>query len=250
MIRSISSQENFDEAFDTIGLRAALDRDASVLIKINLARPPEPGHPRTDPILLARVIRYLIKNDARCALAEGADGFLQENLEQSSLAQVVKENNIKVIDLDLEDFDSVPVDNEVHYLPRCLKDYAIRIGMPALSKRPDMHFSNNVKLFVGSVPRRMYQIGEPTPATAAWRPRLHLDLDRSVANIYRAVMKYAPFDFFINGGKAMIEGQGEMELQETLIGNNAVELDKHFLRQFNLEVPEYVSRLSRLETVT
>jgi hypothetical protein len=63
-------------------------------------------------------------------------------------------------------------------------------------------------------------------------------------------MKYAPFDFFINGGKAMIEAQGEIELQETLIGNNAVELDKHFLRQFNLEVPEYISRLSKLETVT
>jgi hypothetical protein len=99
---------------------------------------------------------------------------------------------------------------------------------------------------MGAVPRRMYQLGEPT----GWRPRLHLDLHRSVANIYQAVMKYSPFHFFINGGKAMIEGRGEMELPEVLIGDNALELDQYFLKQFHLEVPEYIERLSRLDSVT
>lgn len=245
MIRSIPSQENFDEAFDTIVRKAALDEDRSVLIKINLARPPEPGHPRTDPVLLAKVIRYFVKSGAHCAVAEGADGFLQENIERSALTQVVNENNVKVIDLDLEDFDPVPVNNEEHYLPRCLNDYAIRIGMPALSKRPGMLFSNNVKLFVGAVPRRMYQIDEPT----TWRPRVHLDLHRSVANIYRAVMSYAPFQFFINGGRVMIEGPGEMDLEEILVGDNALELDQHWLERFNLEAPEYIERLIKSDRV-
>lgn len=246
MIRSISSQENFDEALDKIGLRAALHKNKSVLLKINLARPPEPGHPRTDPVLLANVIQYFVRNGARCAIAEGANGFLQENLERVGLERIVKENKVTVIDLDLEDFEPVVVDDQEHYLPRCLKDYAIRIGMPALSKRPDMLFSNNVKLFVGAVPRRMYQIGEPT----TWRPRVHLDLHRSVANIYQAVMKYAPFHFFINGGRVMIEDQRELEMQETLIGDDAVELDQYFLRYFNVEVPEYISRLSKPDPVT
>ena len=97
-------------------------------------------------------------------------------------------------------------------------------------------------MFVGAVPRRMYQVGEPT----SWRPRLHLDLHRSVANIYRAIMDYAPFHFFINGGKAMIEGQGEVEMQEILVGDNALELDQHFLTRFDLGVPDYIKRLIEL----
>ena len=50
MLISMSHKEDFEEALDKIGLRAALNKDKSVLIKINLARPPEPGHPRTDTL--------------------------------------------------------------------------------------------------------------------------------------------------------------------------------------------------------
>jgi hypothetical protein len=133
----------------------------------------------------------------------------------------------------------VAVDDEVHYLPRCLKDYAVRIGMPMTSKRPDMVFSNNIKLFVGAVPRRMYQLDEPT----TWRPRVHVDLQKSVANIYRAVMAYAPFEFFINGGKAMFEEQGEIELPQILVGDDALELDRFVLDQFGIDPPEYIERV-------
>jgi hypothetical protein len=83
-------------------------------------------------------------------------------------------------------------------------EYGIQIGLSAFSKRSGMTFSNNVKLFVGAVPRRMYQVDAET----TWRPCVHIDLHRSVANIYRAIMSYAPFDFFVNGGRATIEGQG------------------------------------------
>lgn len=245
MIQSISNSEKLNEALDKIGLKAALDKDKSALIKINLARPPQPGHPRTDPVLLWGVIQYLVSHGADCAIAEGADGFLHQNIQQTGLRPMMEANKVRVIDLDLDDFDAVCVDDQEHYLPRCLREYAIRTGIPALSKRPEMLFSNNVKLFVGAVPRRMYQIGERTAATAAWRPRVHLDLHRSVANIYQAVMKYAPFHFFINGGTVMIEGQGEMEMQEILIGDNALELDWHFLQRFNLDVPEYIERLMK-----
>jgi uncharacterized protein (DUF362 family) len=238
MILSASSNGNPGKALDEIGIEDAPKNGKSVLIKINLARPPEPGHPRTDAALLARVIQYFAGKGADCAIAEGAGGFLWQNLEHVGLKKLVQENQVKVIDLDLEEFDSVVVEGEEHYLPRCLRDYTIRIGMPALSKRPEMTFSNNVKLFVGAVPRRMYQVD----GTTTWRPRVHIDLHRSVANIYRAVMTYAPFGFFVNGGRAMIEGQGEIELP-VLVGNDALELDRHLLRQFNVEEPEYIARL-------
>ncbi len=244
MILSVSSDGNLGETLDKIGIEAALERNKSVLIKINMARPPEPGHPRTDVTLLTRVIQYFASKKVDCAIAEGANGFLKENLEHVGLEKLVQENQVQIIDLDLEEYDRVVVGDEEHYLPKCLRDYAVRIGVPAFSKRREMIFSNNVKLFVGAVPRRMYQVdGETT-----WRPRVHIDLHRSVANIYRAIMRYAPFDFFVNGGKAIIEGQGEFELQ-VLIGNNGLELDRYLLKQFNLEEPEYIARLVELDSM-
>lgn len=226
MILSVINDDNLEEAFDQIGIGVALKKSKSVLIKINLARPPEPGHPRTDPDLLTKVLQYISDYGACCAIAEGADGFLHKNIAYVGLEKVVKEYNVKVIDLDQEDFNSVVVEDEKHYLPKCLKNYGVRIGIPALSLRPERIFSNNVKLFVGAVPRRMYQVDQPT----TWRPRVHIDLHRSVAGIYRAVMKFAPFGFFVNGGKMMIEGQGEMEMPEIIVSDNALELDWHLLK--------------------
>jgi hypothetical protein len=183
-------------------------------------------------------------NEARCAIAEGADGFLEQNIASIGLDKLVQEYGVEVLDLDLADTDCVIVDNESHYLPKCLNDYAVRLGFPATSKRPGMIFSNNVKLFVGAVPRKMYQHDE----ISASRPLIHVDLHRSVANIYRAIMAYAPFDFFVNGGRAMFEDRGEIDLGEVLIGNDALELDQFVLKQFGLEPPAYVKRLVVLKS--
>ena len=240
MILSASGLDICHTAFDEIGLGAAIRDGGSVLIKINLAHPPEPQRPRTDPSLLAQVIRYNARYEVRCAIAEGADGFLLQNIESIGLADLVQQYHIEVLDLDLEDTDCVTVDGEKHYLPRCLKNYAIRVGIPATSKRPGMTFSNNVKLFVGAVPRRMYQAGEG----GSPRPRVHADLHKSIANIYQAVMAYAPFSFFINGGKAMFEDLGEVDLGEVLIGRDALELDRFVLKQLGLDPPDYIRRLA------
>ncbi len=241
MIVSAGIDEPLPITLDKLGMGQAFRRGRSVLIKVNLARAPEPGHPRTDPVLLTKIIRYVGQCGARCAIAEGADGFLRQNVEAIGLGQAVAECKVELLDLDLEDFDCVRVEGEDHYLPRCLKDYAVRIGLPATSKRPGMIFSNNVKLFVGAVPRRMYQTGEPP----SWRPRLHENLHKSVAAIYRAMMAYAPFGFFVNGGPIMIEGYGERDLGEILVGDNAIELDRYVLGKFGLEPPEYLDRLCK-----
>jgi len=160
MILHVEQIEYLQVALDKIGLGAAARKNGSVLLKINLSHPPETEHPRTDPTLLTQVIQYIVQHNASCAIAEGANGFLEENVERVGLSKVIKE-------------------------------YGVRVGIPATSKRSNMTFSNNVKLFVRIVPRKMYQIGKPQ----SHRPQIHLDLHKSVANIYRAVTTYAPFDF-------------------------------------------------------
>jgi uncharacterized protein (DUF362 family) len=211
----------------------------AVLIKVNLARPPEADHPRTDPGLLRRVIRYLTACQARCTIAECADGHLAHNLTQIGLADLLRERSVEVLDFDLEPVEAVTVDGEVHYLPVCLRRYDLRIAMPATPKRVGAIFSNNVKLFVGAVPRRLYQLDEPT----TWRPRVHLDLHRSVASSYRAVQKYASFTRYINGGTAVIEGRGELRPPRILIGDDAIEMDRHVLDLFDLPAPDYITQL-------
>jgi uncharacterized protein (DUF362 family) len=245
MILSVAKDSTLHTAFDQIGLGTAIREGGSVLIKINLAHQPEPLHPRTDPSLLMQVIQYIAYHEAHCAIAEGANGFLHQNIESIGFGDMVKKYHIKLIDLDLEDTDCIIADGEKHYLPKCLRNYTVRLGMPATSKRPGMIFSNNVKLFVGAVPRRMYQSGEG----GSPRPRVHADLHRSVANIYQSIMAYAPFRFFVNGGKAMFEDRGEIDLKETLVGDDALELDQFVLDKFGIEPPDYIRRLVTIPSV-
>lgn len=244
MVLSGKNQNELFLCLDKIGLKNAISKDGLVLIKINLASPAKPGHPRTDSNLLSQVIQYVYLNNGNCAIAESANGYLRKNLEEAGLKDIINKHNVDVIDLDFEEVEEVTIDDEKHYLPRCLKNYGVRIAIPATSKRPQMIFSNNVKLFVGAVPRSMYQIGD---SVVDWRPRVHIDLHKSVVNIFRAIQEYSPFNFFINGGVAMDESKGEFMFDEILVSNDGIELDFHILNNLfsHLEVPEYLERLKR-----
>ncbi len=243
MILTVNQGESLNAALEKVGFGAAVKDRRSLLIKVNLAHPPEPGHPRTDPFLLKEVLDYALEFHAQCAIAEGADGFLQQNLEIIGLGEYTRKNRIVVLDLDTLPFNEIMIEDETHYLPECLKEYAVRLAMPAVSRRPGMTFSNNIKLFVGAIPRCMYQDGQ----AGTGRPRVHTHLHKSIANIYRAIMQYSPFGFYVNGGKAIFETAGEIDMGKTLIGNDALELDNFILKSFGISPPEYIKRLNEEE---
>jgi len=112
MILSVAKDSTLHTAFDQIGFGTAVREGGSVLVKINLAHQPEPLHPRTDPSLLLQVIQYITCHAAQCAIAEGADGFLPQNIESIAFGEVVKKYHLKLIDLDLEDADCIIIDGE------------------------------------------------------------------------------------------------------------------------------------------
>ncbi len=242
MILSSKNHDEFYTSLDKMGFREKINRDKSVLIKVNFARPAEPEHPRTDVKILSEVIQYIYSYGGTCAIAESANGYLRKNLEFAGLSNIISYYKVDVIDLDFEEAELITITGEEHYLPKCLKDYGIRIAIPATSKRPNMVFSNNVKLFVGAVPRRMYQVDNKI---VDWRPRVHIDLHKSVANIFYSIQSYSPFCLFINGGLAMAENKGEFSFNEILVGNDGVELDLYVLKNFfsNLDTPDYIRRL-------
>jgi uncharacterized protein (DUF362 family) len=242
MIISSNNHDRFFSCMDAIGAKDKILHEKSVLIKINLARPAEHNHPRTDANLLSEVLHYVYSIGGTCAIAESANGYLKNNLEQIGLSDIISNYNIEVLDLDYEEAEQVIITGEEHYIPKCFKNYGVRIAIPASSKRPNMIFSNNVKLFVGAVPRRMYQIDNKT---VDWRPRVHIDLHKSVANIFRSIQWYSPFGFFINGGLAMSESNGEFRYKEILISNDGIELDLHVLKNYfsDFEMPDYLKQL-------
>lgn len=243
MILHGENQKEFYENMDHLKLGEKIRQAGKVLIKINLARPAESGHPRTDPSLLADILRYVHANGGTCAIAESANGYLEQDLKLAGLSEVIDDCGAQVLDLDFADTDLVDITGEEHYLPKILKEYCLRIAVPAASKRPGMIFSNNVKLFVGAVPRNRYQLGDEV---VDYRPRIHLNLHRSVANLYRSMQWYAPFDFYINGGLAVDERRGEFRFPQILIGSDALELDEYVLKTYfpGLEAPEYLKILA------
>ncbi|MCL2573160.1 MAG: DUF362 domain-containing protein [Defluviitaleaceae bacterium] len=153
-------------------------------------------------------MEYIYQTGGTCAIAEGANGYLEENLIASGFGNMLNRHDIKVVDVDLEDCDEVEVYGECHYIPKCFKDYAIRIAMPSASKRKDMLYSNNIKLFFGAVPRRMYQPdGADMTEQHGPRIKLHDNLQPSVANMLAAIQNYSEFQLFVNGGSFYNEKQ-------------------------------------------
>ena len=182
--------------------------------------------------LLRMVINYIYENGGRCAIAEGANGYLTKNLIDSGFEDMLKQNSIKVIDIDLEDFDEVLSYGEKHFIPKCFREYPVRIAFPAASKREGMIYSNNIKLFVGAIPRKMYQLDEMNAGIGTPRPKIHLNLHLSVVNLFLAIKSYSPFQFYINGGLSYNENIGEFNFKELFIGNDALELDSHIFQKY------------------
>ena len=192
--------------------------------------------------ILKTIVSFIYQNGGKCAIAEGARGFLKENLIISDFEEMLKHYNIKVIDCDLEDSEEVLTNVEKHYIPKCFKVYPVRIAIPATSKREGMIYSNNIKLFVGAVPRKMYQIDNSDVNRGEPRPKIHENLHSSVANLFLALENYSPFQFYINGGLSYNENIGEFNINEVFIGNDALELDCHIFHKYfnNCEYPEYL----------
>jgi len=232
------------ENLDIIGLKNE-SKNKDVLIKINLGRVYTKNRPRTDMTLLKTLVKYIYQNGGKCAITEGCDGYLTENLIASGFEDMLKEYKIKVIDVDLEDCEEVVSYGEFHYIPKCFREYSVRIAVPAASKREGMIYSNNIKLFFGAVPRKMYQFDNKNVPRGVPRPKLHVNLFLSVVNLFFAIQEYSPFQFYVNGGLSYNENKGEFVLPKTYVGNDALELDCHIFQTFfsDCEYPDYLGIL-------
>jgi len=244
MFLTSSNENDLFMNFGKICLRKDIEKN-TVLIKINLSGIYTKNHPRTDIYLLKQLVSFIYQNGGTCAIAEGANGYLAENLITSGFNDLLNYYKIKVIDVDLADCDEVLTHGECHYIPKCFQEYSVRIGFPATSKREEMLFSNNVKLFFGAVPKKKYQFDNSIVSNEVPRPKLHKNLHSSVVNLFLALNNYSPFKYYINGGLSYNEKIGEFTLPETYVGNDAFELDNYLFQTYfnDCEYPEYLNML-------
>jgi hypothetical protein len=245
MFLTSDNEQKLFENFKIIGIKNEI-KNKAVLIKINLSGVYRKNNPRTDIALIKILINYIYQNGGKCAITEGANGNLTKNIIASSLEDFVKHYGIKIIDADLEAYDEVFSYGEPHYIPRCFQEYPVRIAVPSASKREGLIYSNNIKLFVGAVPRKMCKLDDDNVPEGVPRPKIHKNLFLSVANLFLAIQNYSPFQFYINGGLAYNENKGEFFLNETFVGNDALELDCHLFQTFfsDCEHPDYLDILT------
>lgn len=233
MICSVTSLDELPESIEHVMLNAS-----NVLIKINLARPPQPNiHPRTDARLLERTAQFLVESGKKVTICESADGFLQQNLDAVGLGDKLKQLGVGVVDIDKEESYPVEIAGQKVLIPKFFADYDLRISIPCASKREDMLFSNNIKNFFGATPRIGYQRGE-----GRWRATLHDDLAQSIVNVFDAFEQECPFRLYINGGNAYSESKGPFEIEEIHVSEDPIRLDSWvFHRYFEEdEKPEYL----------
>ena len=98
MILEADTLDGLLVAFDKIGLAAALERSRSLALKVNLARPPDPGQPRSDSCLMKAVARYAGSLGVPCTIIEAADGHLEENLRCIGLGRWLDEGMVSCLD--------------------------------------------------------------------------------------------------------------------------------------------------------
>ena len=240
MIHSISITDKISSLFIPSWEHSIIENKQEVVIKINLAKPPEENHPRTDSALLKAVVQFFLDKDCQIIICESADGYLKYNICSIGLEWMTKSKAIQIVDLDEAEYNTVAVNDQEIALPTLFNDSQLKISMPCTSKRKGMLFSNNVKNFFGATPREIYLRED-----GRWRSRLHDDLTLSVLNVYTAFEQYVHFDLYINGCNAHKETIGDFELDEIYISDNAVKLDQCIFERYfpDLKMPGYLENL-------
>ena len=241
MISNISINKNISSLFSQPEISKKITASKSIVIKINLAKPPQENHPRTDPILLKAIINHLISMNKKVIICESADGFLEENLNTIGLQNLISNSSVIICDLDKEQYQIIFINKQKILVPQILIDADLRISIPCCSKRENHLFSCNIKNFFGATPR----IGYMKEEGGRSRLKLHEDLTSSILNVFEAFQTYAKFNFYINGGNAFVEGKGLFNFDKIYISDDAIELDNSIFEKYfyNCEKPEYLTRL-------
>ncbi len=233
--------ENYDEK---------LLENQRVFIKPNMGY-PKPAPFTTSIDIITSTIKVLANAHAEeITIAEGSTSKSSaiDNFRITGLIDALEEYDVNFIDIDTYENSEVVLDSGVkHYLPKYLQQMNLRISMPVIKFYDDdegnTFLSNAIKNFFGLPQKKMYKMNEDSYK----RDKLHKDLHKSVAEIFQAVQKFAPFDLYICDGLNILRGEAEHGQSEKwgkiLFSDDAINVDLKVLEILNKKQPRYFEHL-------
>jgi uncharacterized protein (DUF362 family) len=226
-------------------------KDKRIFLKPNMGY-QKPSPYTTSPEMLYMVVDVLSRfKPVEISIGEGStsESSTIENFQALKIPEKLANFNVSFIDLNDSKTSSVMLKTGmIHHLPSILKTYDLRISLPVIKfyndDQGEIFLSNAIKNFFGLLPKSKYQNNPQSHK----RDALHRDLHASVADVYQAVEKFAPFDFYICDGLMILHGEGEtgkpMQWDKILFSDNAIEVDLKILELLGKELPRYLRILT------
>lgn len=217
---------------------------------------PNMGYPKKSPFTTSlEVIEAIIKvfsnfNVKEIIIGEGSTSksTALDNFYATGLIERLENYEVKFLDLNTLESTEVNLESgATHYLPSILAEVDYRISVPVIKYYDDdngkFFLSNAIKNFFGLPPKVKYQLQEESHM----RDSLHSNLHKSVAEIYQAVQKFAPFHLYICDGLTTLFGfanEGKpKKWGKILIADNALKADSKILELMKKPYPEFLKIL-------
>lgn len=212
----------------------------TVFIKPNLGYTA--SYPMTTSLdALEETISYFkgIKSDLNLIVGEGSasPSSALQNASKLGVIRLLQRENVQFVDLDQEDYEVI---NGIG-VPKVVINADFRVSLPCIkiSRQSDLLLSCAIKNYLGIPSKALHSEKEHHR-----RDKFHQDIHGSVAEVYNAIQKAAPFELHVIDGTMILMGEEnvgkEKRWGKILVGTDAEEIDLTICEKFSLNLPQYL----------
>lgn len=240
MFISLRQITDLRDAFNLLIPQERLKDLETVFIKPNLGY-SAPYPMTTSLAALEETISYFkgIKSGLNLVVGEGSasPSSALQNASTLGVMPLLRRVNVEFADLDQEDYEVI---NGIA-VPKVVINADFRISLPCIkiSRQSELGLSCAIKNYLGIPSKALHSEKEHHR-----RDKFHQDIHRSVAEVYNAIQRVAPFELHVIDGTTILMGEESMGREKRwgkiLVGADAEELDLTICEKFSLNIPQYL----------
>lgn len=190
---------------------------------------------------LEETISYFkgIKSDLDLVIGEGSasQSSALENANKLGVMPLLQRENVQFVDLDQENYEVI----DGIGIPEVVINADFRVSLPCIkiSRQSDLLLSCAIKNYLGIPSKAVHSEKEHHR-----RDKFHQDIHGSIAEVYNAIQKAAPFELHVVDGTTILMGEENIGMEKSwgkiLVGADAEEIDLAICEKFNLNLPQYL----------
>ncbi|MHA2371081.1 MAG: DUF362 domain-containing protein [Candidatus Hodarchaeales archaeon] len=188
-----------------------------------------------------------IKSDLNLVVGEGSasPSSALQNANKLGVMPLLQRENVQFVDLDQEDYEVI---NGIG-IPKVVIAADFRVSLPCIkiSRQSDLLLSCAIKNYLGIPSKAVHSEKEHHR-----RDKFHQDIHGSIAEVYNAIQKAAPFELHVVDGTTILMGEENVGTEKSwgkiLVGADAEEIDLAICEKFNLNLPQYLTLLRTLSS--